>query len=71
MRMNQRTLSAAVFAGVLMLSVTACKKKVPAPPPPPPAVEEPPPPPPPAAPRRASPISAPSRAPFSAASPRR
>jgi len=36
MRMNQRTLSAAVFAGVLMLSVSACKKKVPAPPPPPP-----------------------------------
>jgi len=34
--MNQRTLSAAVFAGVLMLSVSACKKKVPAPPPPPP-----------------------------------
>jgi peptidoglycan-associated lipoprotein len=33
--MNQRTLSAAVFAGVLMLSVSACKKKVPAPPPPP------------------------------------
>ena len=36
MRMNQRTLSAAVFAGVLMMSVTACKKKVPRPPPPPP-----------------------------------
>ena len=36
MRMNQRTLSAAVFAVVLMLSVTACKKKVPALPPPPP-----------------------------------
>jgi peptidoglycan-associated lipoprotein len=36
MRMNQRTLSAAVFAGVLMMSVSACKKKVPAPPPPPP-----------------------------------
>jgi len=35
MRMNQRTLSAAVFAGVLMMSVSACKKKVPSPPPPP------------------------------------
>ena len=34
MQMNHRTLSAAVFAGVLMLSVSACKKKVPAPPPP-------------------------------------
>ena len=33
MRMNQRTLSAAVFAVVLMLSVTACKKKIPPPPP--------------------------------------
>jgi peptidoglycan-associated lipoprotein len=41
MRMNQRTLSAAVFAGVLMLSVSACKKKVPAPPPPPPPKEAP------------------------------
>jgi peptidoglycan-associated lipoprotein len=45
MRMNQRTLSAAVFAGVLMLSVSACKKKVPAPPPPPPVVVTPPAPP--------------------------
>jgi len=45
MRMNQRTLSAAVFAGVLILSVSACKKKVPAPPPPPPPkIEQPPPP---------------------------
>ena len=33
--MNQRTLSAAVFAVVLTMSVTACKKKVPPPPPPP------------------------------------
>jgi len=48
MRMNQRTLSAAVFAVVLMLSVTACKKKVPAPPPPPPTKVETPPAPPPA-----------------------
>ena len=49
MRMNQRTLSAAVFAGVLLMSVSACKKKVP-PPPPPPKVEEIKPPPPPPAP---------------------
>lgn len=51
MRINQRTLSAVVFAVVLALSVTACKKKV-APPPPPPAPApevKPPPPPPPAA----------------------
>jgi peptidoglycan-associated lipoprotein len=49
--MNQRTLSAAVFALVLMLSVTACKKKVPPPPPAPtkPTPPEPPPPPAPAA----------------------
>jgi peptidoglycan-associated lipoprotein len=40
MRMNQRTLSAAVFVGVLMLSASACKKKVPAPPPPPPPPKE-------------------------------
>lgn len=46
MRMNQRTLSAAVFAVVLTMTVTACKKKVP-PPPPPPKIEEPKPPPPP------------------------
>ena len=47
MRMNHRTLSAAVFAGVLLLSVSACKKKVPPPPPaPPPKVETPPEPPP-------------------------
>ncbi len=50
MRMNQRTLSAAVFAVVLMMTVTACSKKVPAPAPPPVAKEQPPPPPPPAAP---------------------
>ena len=51
MRTSMRTLSAAVFAVVLMLSVTACKKKAPAPPPPPPPKAEvaPPPPPPPAA----------------------
>ena len=51
MRMNQRTLSAAVFAGVLLMSVTACKKPVPQPPPAPvkPAPPEPPPPPAPAA----------------------
>lgn len=46
MQMNQRTLSAAVFAVVLTMTVTACKKKVP-PPPPPPKIEEPKPPPPP------------------------
>ncbi len=50
MQMNQRTLSAAVFAVVLMMTVTACSKKVPAPAPPPQAKEQPPPPPPPAAP---------------------
>ena len=48
MQMNQRTLSAAVFAVVLMMTVTACSKKVPAPAPPPQAKVEPPPPPPPA-----------------------
>jgi len=50
MRMNQRTLSAAVFAVVLMMAVTACKKKVPPPPPPPPPQEAPAPAPPPPAP---------------------
>lgn len=50
MRLNQRTLSAAVFAMVLMMTVTACKKKVPAPAPPPPPKEEVAPPPPPPAP---------------------
>jgi peptidoglycan-associated lipoprotein len=50
MRMSMRTLSVAVFAAVLMLSVTACKKKAPAPPPPPPPKAEAPPPPPPPAP---------------------
>ena len=51
MRMSIRTLSIAVFAAVLILSVSACKKKAPAPPPPPPPKAEapPPPPPPPAA----------------------
>ena len=51
MRMSNRTLSVAVFAAVVVLSVTACKKKAPAPPPPPPPKAEapPPPPPPPAA----------------------
>jgi peptidoglycan-associated lipoprotein len=51
MRMSMRTLSAAVFAVVLVLAVTACKKKAPAPPPPPPPKQEAPvpPPPPPAA----------------------
>jgi len=43
--MNYRTLSAAVFVGVLVLSVSACKKKVPAPPPPPTPVVTPPAPP--------------------------
>jgi len=49
--MSIRTLSIAVFAAVLILSVSACKKKAPAPPPPPPPKAEapPPPPPPPAA----------------------
>jgi len=47
MRMNMRTLSAAVFTAVILLTVTACKKKAPAPPPPPPPKQEAPPPPPP------------------------
>src|ERR1700682_2958721 len=48
MRMNMRTLSAAVFAATLLLAAAGCKKKVAAAPPPPPApkIEEPPPPPP-------------------------
>src|SRR5579863_9687259 len=50
MKRNLRTLSAVVFAGVLLTTASACKKKVPgAPPPPPPAptqTEAPPPPPP-------------------------
>ena len=50
MQMNQRTLSAAVFAVVLMMTVTACSKKVPAPAPPPQAKPTPPEPPPPTAP---------------------
>src|SRR5579864_5225302 len=48
MRINTRTLSAAVFAAVLLLSLAGCKKKAPVPPPPPPpppAKEAPPPPP--------------------------
>ncbi len=50
MRMNSRTLSAAVFTVVLAFSVAACKKKTAGPPPPPPPkAEQPPPPPPPAA----------------------
>ena len=48
MKMNKRTLSAAVFASMLLVSVAGCKKKAPAPPPPPPpaptkTVEPPPP----------------------------
>ena len=35
MRMNQRTLNAAVFAAMLLLATAGCKKKAPAPPPPP------------------------------------
>ncbi len=45
MQMKYRTLSAAVFAVALAMSMTACKKKVPAPPPPPPIVTPPPEPP--------------------------
>jgi peptidoglycan-associated lipoprotein len=50
MRINPRTLSAAVFTLVLLVSLAGCKKKTPvatAPPPPPPAKTEAPPPPPP------------------------
>jgi peptidoglycan-associated lipoprotein len=55
MRMNGRTLSAAVFTAALLLAAAGCKKKAPAPPPPPPPPTEtkappPPPPPPPAKP---------------------
>ena len=48
MRMNMRTLSAAVFTATLFMAAAGCKKKVaPAPPPPPaPKAEAPPPPPP-------------------------
>lgn len=51
MRMNGRTLSAAVFTAALLLAAAGCKKKAPAPPPPPPpppttTVTPPPPPPP-------------------------
>jgi peptidoglycan-associated lipoprotein len=46
MRMNMRTLSAAVFAAMLLLATAGCKKKVAAAPPPPPPVVQPPPPPP-------------------------
>jgi len=51
MRINMRTLSAAVFAATLLLATAACKKKVAAaaPPPPPPVVDNTPPPPPPKA----------------------
>jgi len=53
MRMNSRTLSAAVFAAALFVAASGCKKKVAAaPPPPPPPVEAPPPPPPKAQPPR-------------------
>src|SRR6266852_5587795 len=51
MRMNKRTLSAAVFGAVLLMGAAGCKKKAPPPPPPPPpkavetAKETPPPPP--------------------------
>ena len=41
MRMNMRTLSAAVFAATLFLAAAGCKKKVIAGPPPPPIVETP------------------------------
>jgi len=47
MRINTRTLSAAVFVTVLLLSAAGCKKKAPVPPPPPPPpprAEAPPPP---------------------------
>ena len=52
MRINMRTLSAAVFTVVLLFALAACKKKVaaaPPPPPPPPPAEAPKEPPPPAA----------------------
>ena len=50
MRMNMRTLSAAVFAATLFIAAAGCKKKVAAaPPPPPPRRLRPPPPPPPKA----------------------
>lgn len=39
MRLNKRTLSAAVFGSLLLLTAAGCKKKVPPPPPPPPPVK--------------------------------
>jgi peptidoglycan-associated lipoprotein len=54
MRINQRTLSAAVFGAILLLAAAGCKKNSPAPPPPPPPApvkENPPPPPKPLAPQ--------------------
>ena len=56
MRMNTRTLSAAVFCATLFVAAAGCKKKAPAPPPPPPPAptkEETPPPPPPPKPQAA------------------
>ncbi len=55
MRMNQRTLNAAVFCAMLLVAAAGCKKKAPAPPAPPPpqAVKETPPPPPPPPPPKA------------------
>ena len=47
MRMNMRTLSAAVFTATLFIAAAGCKKKVAAAPPPPPVVVTPPPAPPP------------------------
>lgn len=47
MRINKRTLSAAVFGAMVLLAAESCKKKAPAPPPPPPpapTAEAPPPP---------------------------
>lgn len=53
MKTNTRTLSAAVFAAMLLLSAGGCKKKTPAPAPPPPAAP---------APRTAEPATTPSPA---------
>ena len=58
MRMNTRTLSAGVFAAMLLLTAAGCKKKAPAPPPPPPPPTAEAPKPPPPAPKPQAPVIA-------------
>jgi peptidoglycan-associated lipoprotein len=56
--MNTRTLTAGVFAAMLLMAAAGCKKKAPAPPPPPPPRAEAPPPAPAAAPKPQPPVIA-------------